>query len=186
MDSPRATAYKPTDQPNVKASHCRCNNHTAATTKHCTLIRPLLIRPLQTRPLPIEPLLTDRPSSHRTSSDQAPSSDQTCNTTDQTPSPSQPTLHNHVSPWAVDTQAGHWAVAIHSHLHLHPPCFLDHAPSFPSGVHNSIWRVCLAATGAVRSGSPALVRSHQSTLLVASALCIPRGYNTRAQPCLKM
>ena len=32
----------------------------------------------------------------------------------------------------------------------------------------------------------ALVRSHQSTSLVASASCVPRGYNTRAQPCLKM
>ena len=31
----------------------------------------------------------------------------------------------------------------------------------------------------------ALVRSHQSTSLVASASCVPRGYNTRAQPCLK-
>ena len=31
----------------------------------------------------------------------------------------------------------------------------------------------------------ALVRSHQSTSLVASASCIPRGYTTRAQPCLK-
>ena len=30
----------------------------------------------------------------------------------------------------------------------------------------------------------ALVRSHQSTSLVASASCVPRGYNTRAQPCL--
>ena len=29
----------------------------------------------------------------------------------------------------------------------------------------------------------ALVRSHQSTSLVASATCVPRGYNTRAQPC---
>ena len=32
----------------------------------------------------------------------------------------------------------------------------------------------------------ALVRSHQSSSLVASASCVPRGYNTRAQPCLKM
>ena len=32
----------------------------------------------------------------------------------------------------------------------------------------------------------ALVRSHQSTSLVASASCVPRGYNTRAQPCLNM
>ena len=32
----------------------------------------------------------------------------------------------------------------------------------------------------------ALVRSHQSTSLVASASCVPRGYNTRARPCLKM
>ena len=32
----------------------------------------------------------------------------------------------------------------------------------------------------------ALVRSHQSTSPVASASCVPRGYNTRAQPCLKM
>ena len=31
----------------------------------------------------------------------------------------------------------------------------------------------------------ALVRSHQSTPLVASASCVARGYNTRAQPCLK-
>ena len=28
--------------------------------------------------------------------------------------------------------------------------------------------------------------SHQSTSLVASASCVPRGYTTRAQPCLKM
>ena len=30
----------------------------------------------------------------------------------------------------------------------------------------------------------ALVRSHQSTSLVASASCVPRGYNTRARLCL--
>ena len=32
----------------------------------------------------------------------------------------------------------------------------------------------------------ALVRSHESSSLVASASCVPRGYNTRAQPCLKI
>ena len=32
----------------------------------------------------------------------------------------------------------------------------------------------------------ALVRSYQSTSLVALASCVPRGYTTRAQPCLKM
>ena len=32
----------------------------------------------------------------------------------------------------------------------------------------------------------ALVRSHQSTSLVASASCVPRGYNTRAQPSLPL
>ena len=50
-----------------------------------------------------------------------------------------------------------------------------------------MWRqVCFAGMLMVMVIYSALVRSHQSTSLVASASCVPRGYNTRAQPCLKM
>ena len=52
-----------------------------------------------------------------------------------------------------------------------------------------MWRqVCFAGMLMVMVIYSALVRSHQSTSLVASASCgcVPRGYTTRAQPCLKM
>ena len=53
-----------------------------------------------------------------------------------------------------------------------------------SGIRDS--RCCSLSVGLPPVIYSALVRSHQSTSLVASASCVPRGYNTRTPPCLKM